>query len=105
MVKTRLQASVAGTYSGPIDCFRKIVGNEGGFRALYRGLGANLVGVFPEKGIKLVTNDMLFIFQAANEYIREHLENDDGSIAFHHELAAGAGAGFVQVIATNPMVI
>ena len=53
MVKTRLQAS-AGKYSGPIDCFKKIISTEGGPRALYRGLGPNLMGVFPEKGIKLV---------------------------------------------------
>jgi len=95
MVKTRLQASATGTYTSPIDCFRKIVANEGGFRALYRGLGANLIGVFPEKGIKLATN----------EYLRERLEKDDGSIAFHDEVVAGAGAGLVQVIATNPMEI
>lgn len=53
MVKTRLQAS-KGQYSGPIDCFRKIVSQEGGFKALYRGLAPNLVGVTPEKAIKLV---------------------------------------------------
>ena len=45
MVKTRLQASAAGTYSGPLDAFSKIVRNEGGYFALYRGLGPNLVGV------------------------------------------------------------
>ena len=53
MVKTRLQAS-KGIYSGPVDCFTKILRNEGGFRALYRGLAPNLVGVTPEKAIKLV---------------------------------------------------
>ena len=54
MVKTRLQAS-ASNYSGPIDCFRKIISTEGGPRALYRGLTANLIGVSPEKAIKLVS--------------------------------------------------
>ena len=64
MVKTRLQATgkgdsgLGGTggvrYSGPIDCIRKIVTNEGGPRALYRGLVPNLIGVTPEKAIKLV---------------------------------------------------
>jgi solute carrier family 25 (mitochondrial aspartate/glutamate transporter), member 12/13 len=53
MVKTRLQAS-KGKYSGPIDCFTSIIRTEGGFRALYRGLAPNLVGVTPEKAIKLV---------------------------------------------------
>lgn len=55
MVKTRLQAST-DRYSGPVDCFRKILSTEGGPRALYRGLAANLIGVTPEKAIKLVRN-------------------------------------------------
>lgn len=58
MVKTRLQAS-KGQYAGPIDCFRKILTNEGGVRALYRGLAPNLVGVTPEKAIKLVYSLLL----------------------------------------------
>lgn len=53
MVKTRLQAS-SGIYNGPLDCFRRIVAEEGGLRALYRGLIPNLIGVTPEKAIKLV---------------------------------------------------
>lgn len=93
MVKTRLQS--AGKYAGPLDCFRKIYSTEGGVRAFYRGLGANLTGVIPEKAIKL----------AANETFREKLENEDGSIDLHNEVLAGASAGFCQVIATNPMEI
>ena len=42
---------------------------------------------------------------AANEFFREFFEKDDGSIELHHEMISGAGAGFVQVIATNPMEI
>jgi hypothetical protein len=53
MVKTRLQASSGSSkYSGPINCFQTIVRTEGGYRALYRGLNANLVGVIP--GISLL---------------------------------------------------
>jgi len=62
-------------------------------RALYRGLGPNLIGVTPEKAIKL----------AANELFREYFEKDDGSIEVYQEIIAGGGAGFCQVIATNPM--
>ncbi len=54
MIKTRLQS--AGKYSGPLDCLRKIYTTEGGIIAFYRGLGANLIGVIPEKSIKLVLN-------------------------------------------------
>lgn len=40
-----------------------------------------------------------------NEYLREMFEHEDGSIDLGHEILAGAGAGFCQVIATNPMEI
>jgi hypothetical protein len=56
MVKTRLQVT-NGMYSGILNCFRTIVVKEGGIRALYRGLSANLVGVAPEKSIKLVSTN------------------------------------------------
>jgi len=86
--------SPTGVFSGPLDCAAKILRNEG-ILGFYRGLGANLVGVTPEKAIKL----------AANEFFREHLEKDDGSITLQNEMIAGALAGFCQVIATNPMEI
>ncbi len=63
-VKTRLQnqpydANGKGTiYSGIVDCFRKSIKSEG-VRGLYRGLPAQLIGVAPEKAIKLATNDLL----------------------------------------------
>lgn len=94
MIKTRLQAT-NGQYSGPFDVFRKIYANEGGIKGFYKGLPPNLVGVTPEKAIKL----------AVNEFIRDKLENDDGSISLVNEVLAGGGAGFCQVIATNPMEI
>ena len=53
MIKTRLQAS-NGLYKGPIDVARKIFTTEGGILGFYKGLAANLVGVTPEKAIKLV---------------------------------------------------
>ena len=57
MIKTRLQSSVKGTYHGPLDVIQKIMRHEGGLRAFYRGLAANLVGVTPEKAIKLVSKE------------------------------------------------
>jgi solute carrier family 25 aspartate/glutamate transporter 12/13 len=93
MIKTRMQATSSS--SNPIKVFQNIVANEGGIRALYRGLGPNLIGVTPEKAIKL----------AANELFREYFEKEDGSIEVYQEVLAGGGAGFCQVIATNPMEI
>lgn len=66
-------------------------------RGLYTGLRANLIGVMPEKALKLTVNDVL----------RERFVagNGDGRIRLWQEMAAGAGAGFFQVAATNPMEI
>lgn len=55
MVKTRLQ-NQRGTssvqYKNGFDVVRTIVRSEGG-KGLYRGLVPNLVGVTPEKAIKV----------------------------------------------------
>ena len=42
-IKTRLQTSATGAYSGPLDCVVKMVRGEGG-RALYRGASPALAG-------------------------------------------------------------
>ncbi|KAI9471460.1 mitochondrial aspartate-glutamate transporter agc1 [Coemansia sp. RSA 989] len=102
MVKTRLQNQkpVNGKlpYSGGLDCFRKIIGNEG-VRGLYRGLVPNLAGVTPEKAIKLAVNDI----------VRGALAKQAGTtpekLPVMYGAVAGASAGLCQVIATNPMEI
>ena len=99
MVKTRLQnQSKAGVlrYSGPLDCFKKTVAAEG-YRGLYQGLVPNLLGVAPEKAIKL----------SFNEAFRESFtsRNGNGRIYLWQEILAGGAAGFFQVAATNPMEI
>jgi solute carrier family 25 aspartate/glutamate transporter 12/13 len=86
----------APLYDGPVDCFRKIVRLEGA-RGLYRGLRPNLIGVTPEKAIKLAINDV------AREHFTER--NGDGRIRLWQEMLSGALAGFFQVAATNPMEI
>jgi hypothetical protein len=48
----------AALAAGPVDCFRKIVATEG-TAGLYRGLKPNLIGVTPEKALKLSVNDLL----------------------------------------------
>lgn len=47
-------------YRNSIDCFKKVVRHEG-FTGLYRGLVPQLMGVAPEKAIKL-TVSYTFLF-------------------------------------------
>lgn len=61
VIKTRLQvAARAGqtTYSGVIDCFRKILQEEG-HRALWKGAGARVFRSSPQFGVTLVTYELL----------------------------------------------
>jgi len=99
LVKTRMQnqRKIVGEvmYKNSWDCFRKVIKNEGA-RGLYRGLGPQLVGVAPEKAIKLTMND----------FMRGMMKNKDtGSISLPAELLSGGTAGACQVIFTNPLEI
>ncbi|KAL1928418.1 hypothetical protein VTP01DRAFT_2774 [Rhizomucor pusillus] len=100
LVKTRMQnqrSKVVGEllYKNSLDCFKKVIKNEG-FVGLYRGLGPQLVGVAPEKAIKLTVND----------FVRGKLINKDtGEIKFWQEMIAGGAAGASQVVFTNPLEI
>lgn len=64
LVKTRMQNQRSGSYVGElmyrnsIDCVKKVVRYEGTL-GLYRGLLPQLVGVCPEKAIKLTMNDLV----------------------------------------------
>ena len=59
------------------------------------GMGANLFGVFPVQALKLAGNDLF----------RDLLADKDGNVSFFSAILAGAGAGTIQVIASNPMEI
>jgi len=94
MAKTQLQNQKAGQqmYSGVIDCFSKII-KANGVRGLYKGLPAQLIGITPEKAIKLTVNDFL------RHYFTD---KKTGEIKVIHEAVAGATAGLTQVVVTNP---
>lgn len=100
LVKTRIQnqrSSRPGErlYENSIDCFRKIVKNEGP-RGLYAGVVPQLIGVAPEKAIKLTVNDL----------VRGAMtDKKTGQIPLSAEILAGGTAGFCQVIFTNPLEI
>ncbi|NXG57866.1 CMC1 protein, partial [Hemiprocne comata] len=101
LVKTRMQnqrstGSVVGElmYKNSFDCFKKVLRFEG-FFGLYRGLLPQLIGVAPEKAIKLTVND----------FVRDKFTKKDGSIPLPAEVLAGGCAGASQVIFTNPLEI
>ncbi|SCU87675.1 LAMI_0D07030g1_1 [Lachancea mirantina] len=95
LIKTRMQAQRNfSQYKNSLDCIRKIFAREG-IRGIYSGLGPQLIGVAPEKAIKLTVND----------YTRNLLMDQYGHIAASLEILAGASAGACQVIFTNPLEI
>jgi len=61
VVKTRVQlqtgkGSGADSYNGMVDCFRKIIRNEG-FSRLYRGIAAPIMMEAPKRATKFAAND------------------------------------------------
>lgn len=100
LVKTRMQNQRTGSFIGEVmyrnswDCFKKVIRHEG-FQGLYRGLVPQLMGVAPEKAIKLTVNDL----------VRDKLMDRNGKIHIAAEVLAGACAGGSQVIFTNPLEI
>lgn len=92
LVKTRLQNQRGAQpgqrlYKNSIDCFQKVFRNEG-IRGLYSGVLPQLVGVAPEKAIKLTVNDL----------VRGHFTDKQGRISLSAEILAGASAGGCQVV-------
>jgi len=99
LVKTRMQnqrkvASGKILYRNSWDCCRQVIRNEG-FFGLYRGLLPQLIGVAPEKAIKLTVNDLM----------RSLFKDPSGNLAVPAEALAGGLAGMSQVIFTNPLEI
>ncbi|POI35154.1 hypothetical protein CIB84_001094, partial [Bambusicola thoracicus] len=85
LVKTRMQnqrstGSFVGElmYKNSFDCFKKVLRYEG-FFGLYRGLLPQLLGVAPEKAIKLTVND----------FVRDKFMSKDGSVPLAAEILAG----------------
>ena len=66
-----------------------------GIRGLYSGLGPQLIGVAPEKAIKLTVND----------FMRQYFMNKSRTIKWYQEILSGATAGACQVVFTNPLEI
>lgn len=85
LVKTRMQNQRSGpivgelAYRNSMDCLKKVIRHEG-VLGLYRGLVPQLLGVAPEKAIKLTVNDL----------VRDKLTDKQGNIPRWGEVLAGA---------------
>lgn len=85
LVKTRMQNQRTGpivgelAYRNSMDCLKKVIRHEG-VLGLYRGLVPQLLGVAPEKAIKLTVNDL----------VRDKLTDKHGNIPRWGEIIAGA---------------
>ncbi|KAJ5665364.1 uncharacterized protein N7477_007812 [Penicillium maclennaniae] len=100
LVKTRMQnqrSSRPGEmlYNNSLDCAKKVIRYEG-FTGLYSGVIPQLIGVAPEKAIKLTVNDLVR---------GTFTDKDTGKIKYAHEILAGGTAGACQVVFTNPLEI
>ena len=93
LVKTRMQNQRSKSYVGEVmyrnsfDCFKKVVRHEG-IMGLYKGLTVQLIGVAPEKAIKLTVNDLA----------RDKFMQYNGTLPLYGEIIAGGMAGGCQVI-------
>ena len=96
LVKTRMQNQRAARvgqvlYKNSIECFRRVVANEG-VLGLYSGVVPQLIGVAPEKAIKLTVNDL----------VRGHFtDKTTQKIWWGSEILAGGTAGACQVVSGN----
>ncbi|KAF2788568.1 calcium-binding mitochondrial carrier protein-like protein Aralar1 [Melanomma pulvis-pyrius CBS 109.77] len=100
LVKTRMQNQRSGAvgqvlYKNSLDCAKRVIKNEG-FKGLYSGVLPQLVGVAPEKAIKLTVNDLVR---------GKFTDKSTGQIKLGWELVAGGSAGACQVVFTNPLEI
>ncbi|KAL9642027.1 hypothetical protein ABK040_004080 [Willaertia magna] len=98
-IKAKLQSSSG---SGLVQVIKQTISVEnGGVKALYRGIGPNLVGIMPEKAIKLAANDFFRGFLS-----EKFVSNKSGQIQqlpLWIEVASGGLAGACQLVATTPM--
>lgn len=77
------------------EAFIDIVSERGPLQ-LYKGVGVQVAGIAPEKGIKLGVNDVLTTaFQTAN----------NGAFPLWCQVISGATAGACQVLASSPLEV
>jgi solute carrier family 25 aspartate/glutamate transporter 12/13 len=95
-------------YRGAWDCFRQVVRSRG-FTGLFQGVVPQILGVAPEKAIKLATNDAIRAFfapmvrslEGGASKKDEHPMLSPANAQWLVDVGAGACGGASQVIFTN----
>jgi hypothetical protein len=87
IIKTTLQTS---THGSMLEC-AKSINSKAGIFGFYKGINPNLVGIIPEKAIKLAVNDL------TREFLGRKLKIDHEVLPLRYGMLAGATAGFCQV--------
>lgn len=99
VIKTRLQSSNRANLFNVNNlsickCFGTVVRNEG-WRALFKGLGPNLIGISPSRAIYFST------YSKVKSILNKSYANYSGHPLVH--TTSAACAGFVSCTATNPI--
>jgi solute carrier family 25 protein 44 len=94
LIKTRLQAQKYLAYSGTIDCFKKVLANEG-VRGLYKGFITTSFGILPSQLLYITTL----------EIVRASFPKDEQSTSkgLIRNFAAGAAASLFSTLITVPL--
>lgn len=94
IAKTRLALSKAGEVKGIVDCLSTLVKQEG-VRAIYRGLGASLLGIVPYSGTELMIFSLL-----RDGYAARFPDREPGVATL---LASGAVASLAGQVVAFPL--
>jgi len=98
-IKSQIQSENLGVedaYENGWDAFQRTLSEEGPLQ-LYKGVGVQIVGIAPEKGIKLGTNDMILSSWVA--------ATSSPTVPLWGQIVAGSIAGACQVLATSPLEV
>ena len=95
VAKTRLAVASPGLYDGVLHCMREAVRHEGPL-ALYKGLGASLVGIVPFSAVDLA------LYNTFKAELRRRQRSEPSTLTM---LACGAASSSLAQLATYPLAL
>mmetsp|Transcript_28122 Transcript_28122/g.46569 ORF Transcript_28122/g.46569 Transcript_28122/m.46569 type:complete len:519 (-) Transcript_28122:299-1855(-) len=95
-LKTRLSGAAAGETLSMTECARKTIA-QGGYRALYAGLGPSIVGIIPYAAIDLSLNSVI------KEHAAEYLQQAKQESSVPLLLGCGMASSGTAAVLTFPL--